>query len=80
MIETYVRYLERYELEIAKAIETLNIELEKSLRQHLIPNRRKHDYYLSRAKIEYRGATVVVKTYTRHIVNTSPSTQNTTPS
>jgi transposase-like protein len=65
MIETYIRYLERYELKIAKAIEALDLELGKSLRQHLIPNHGKHDYYLSRAKIEYRGATVVLKTY-RH--------------
>jgi predicted transcriptional regulator len=63
MIETYVRYLERYELKIAKTLEALDVELGKSLKQHLIPNRGKHDYYLSRAKIEYRGATVVLKTY-----------------
>jgi predicted transcriptional regulator len=65
MIETYIRYLERYELKIAKSLESLDLELGKSLRQHLIPSRGKHDYYLSRAKLEYRGATVVLKTY-RH--------------
>ena len=65
MIEVYVRYLERYELKIAKSIEALDLELGKGLRQHLIPSKGKHDYYLSRAKIEYRGATVVLKTY-RH--------------
>jgi len=65
MIETYVRYLERYELKVTKAIEALDLELGKGLRQHLIPSRGKHDYYLSRAKLEYRGATVVLKTY-RH--------------
>ncbi len=65
MIETYVRYLERHELKAAKAIEALDIELGKSLRQHLIPSKGKHDYYLSRAKLEYKGATVVLKTY-RH--------------
>jgi predicted transcriptional regulator len=65
MIETYVRYLERYELKVAKTIEALDIELGKGIRQHLIPSRGKHDYYLSRAKIEYQGATVVLKTY-RH--------------
>ena len=63
MIETYVRYLERYELKVAKSIEALDVELGKGLRQHLIPSKGKHDYYLSRAKIEYRGATVVLKTY-----------------
>ena len=63
MIETYIRYLERHELKIAKTIEALDVELGKELRQHLIPSRGKHDYYLSRAKIEYRGATVVLKTY-----------------
>jgi predicted transcriptional regulator len=65
MIETYVRYLERHELKIAKTLEALDVELGKGIRQHLIPNRGKHDYYLARAKIEYRGATVVLKTY-RH--------------
>jgi transcription initiation factor IIE alpha subunit len=65
MIETYIRYLERHELKIAKTIEALDVELGKGIRQHLIPSRGKHDYYLSRAKIEYRGATVVLKTY-RH--------------
>jgi transposase len=65
MIETYVRYLERHELKIAKTLEALDVELGKGIRQHLIPSRGKHDYYLSRAKIEYRGATVVLKTY-RH--------------
>jgi DNA-binding MarR family transcriptional regulator len=65
MIETYIRYLERYELKIAKTLEALDLEIGKSLRQHLIPSRGKHDYYLSRAKLEYRGATVVLKTY-RH--------------
>jgi len=65
MIETYIRYLERYELKIAKTLEALDIELGKGLKQHLIPNRGKHDYYLSRAKLEYWGATVVLKTY-RH--------------
>jgi transposase-like protein len=63
MIETYVRYLERYELKAAKVLEAIDLELGKGLRQHLIPSRGKHDYYLSRAKIEYRGATVVLKTY-----------------
>jgi len=65
MIETYVRYLERYELKIAKALEALDVELGKSLKQHLIPSKGKHDYYLSRAKLEYKGSTVVLKTY-RH--------------
>ncbi|MCC6043621.1 MAG: winged helix-turn-helix domain-containing protein, partial [Desulfurococcaceae archaeon] len=65
MIETYARYLERYELKVAKSIEALDVELGKGLRQHLIPSMGKHDYYLSRAKLEYRGATVVLKTY-RH--------------
>jgi predicted transcriptional regulator len=65
MIETYIRYLERHELKIAKTLEALDVELGKGIKQHLIPNRGKHDYYLSRAKIEYRGATVVLKTY-RH--------------
>ena len=65
MIETYVRYLERYELKVAKSIEALDVELGKGLRQHLIPNKGKHDHYLSRAKLEYRGSTVVLKTY-RH--------------
>jgi predicted transcriptional regulator len=65
MIETYVRYLERHELKIAKALEALDVELGKQIRQHLIPNRGKHDYYLSRAKLEYKGSTVVLKTY-RH--------------
>jgi DNA-binding Lrp family transcriptional regulator len=65
MIETYVRYLERHELRVSKVIEALDIELGKGIRQHLIPSRGKHDYYLSRAKLEYRGATVVLKTY-RH--------------
>jgi predicted transcriptional regulator len=65
MIETYIRYLERYELKIAKTLEALDVELGKGIKQHLIPNRGKHDYYLSRAKIEYRGATIVLKTY-RH--------------
>jgi len=65
MIETYVRYLERHELKIAKTLEALDVELGKGIRQHLIPSRGKHDYYLSRAKIEYRGATIVLKTY-RH--------------
>ena len=65
MVETYVRYLERYELKVAKTIEALDLELGKGLKQHLIPNRGKHDYYLARAKIEYRGTTVVIKTY-RH--------------
>jgi len=65
MIETYIRYLERHELKAAKVIEALDIELGKGIRQHLIPSRGKHDYYISRAKIEYRGATVVLKTY-RH--------------
>jgi predicted transcriptional regulator len=63
MIETYIRYLERHELKIAKALESLDIELGKGIRQHLLPNKGKHDYYLSRAKIEYRGATVILKTY-----------------
>jgi predicted transcriptional regulator len=63
MIETYIRYLERHELKIAKSIEALDLELGKGIRQQLIPNKGKHDYYLSRAKIEYRGATVVLKTY-----------------
>ena len=65
MIETYVRYLERHELKIAKALEALDVELGKGLKQHLIPNRGKHDHYLSRAKLEYKGSTVVLKTY-RH--------------
>jgi predicted transcriptional regulator len=65
MIETYIRYLERHELRVSKIIEALDIELGKGLKQHLIPNRGKHDYYLSRAKLEYRGAIVVLKTY-RH--------------
>jgi len=65
MIETYVRYLERYELKITKTLEALDIELGKGIRQHLLPSKGKHDYYLSRAKLEYRGATVVLKTY-RH--------------
>jgi len=65
MIETYIRYLERYEFKIAKSIEALDVELGKGIKQHLIPNRGKHDYYLSRAKIEYQGTTVVLKTY-RH--------------
>jgi predicted transcriptional regulator len=65
MVETYVRYLERHELKVAKTIEALDLELGKGLKQHLIPNRGKHDYYLARAKIEYRGTTVVIKTY-RH--------------
>jgi predicted transcriptional regulator len=65
MIETYIRYLERYELKIAKTLEALDVELGKGIKQHLIPSKGKHDYYLSRAKIEYRGATVVLKTY-RH--------------
>jgi len=65
MIETYVRYLERYELKIAKTLEALDVELGKGLKQHLLPNRGKHDYYLSRAKLEYKGSTVVLKTY-RH--------------
>jgi predicted transcriptional regulator len=65
MIETYVRYLERHELKIAKTLEALDVELGKGIKQHLIPSKGKHDYYLSRAKIEYRGATVVLKTY-RH--------------
>jgi DNA-binding Lrp family transcriptional regulator len=65
MIETYVRYLERYELKIAKALEALDLELGKGIRQHLIPSRGKHDYYLSRAKLEYKGSTAVLKTY-RH--------------
>jgi transposase len=65
MIETYVRYLERHELKIAKSIEALDVELGKGIKQHLIPSKGKHDYYLSRAKIEYRGATIVLKTY-RH--------------
>ena len=65
MIETYARYLERYELKVAKSIEALDVELGKGLRQHLIPNKGKHDHYLSRAKLEYRGSTVVLKTY-RH--------------
>jgi DNA-binding Lrp family transcriptional regulator len=60
-----VRYLERYELKIAKTLEALDVELGKGLRQHLIPSRGKHDYYLSRAKLEYKGSTVVLKTY-RH--------------
>jgi predicted transcriptional regulator len=63
MIETYIRYLERHELKIAKALEALDIELGKGIRQHLLPNKGKHDYYLTRAKIEYRGSTVVLKTY-----------------
>jgi DNA-binding Lrp family transcriptional regulator len=63
MIETYIRYLERYELKIAKALEALDIELGKGIRQQLIPNKGKHDYYLSRAKLEYKGSTVVLKTY-----------------
>jgi transcription initiation factor IIE alpha subunit len=65
MIETYIRYLERYELKIAKTLEALDVELGKGIKQHLIPSKGKHDYYLSRAKIEYQGATVVLKTY-RH--------------
>jgi predicted transcriptional regulator len=65
MIETYIRYLERHELKIAKALEALDIELGKGIRQQLIPSHGKHDYYLCRAKLEYRGATVVLKTY-RH--------------
>ncbi len=65
MIETYVRYLERYELKAAKAIEALDIELGKSIKEHKIPNKGKHDYYLCRAKLQYKGATVVLKTY-RH--------------
>jgi DNA-binding Lrp family transcriptional regulator len=65
MIETYVRYLERHELRVSKVIEALDIELGKGLRQHLIPNKGKHDYYLSRTKLEYRGAAVILKTY-RH--------------
>jgi DNA-binding transcriptional ArsR family regulator len=52
-------------LKIAKTLEALDLQLGKGLRQHLIPSRGKHDYYLSRAKIEYRGSTVVLKTY-RH--------------
>jgi predicted transcriptional regulator len=65
MIETYVRYLERHELKIAKTLEALDLQLGKGIKQHLIPSKGKHDYYLSRAKIDYRGATVVLKTY-RH--------------
>jgi DNA-binding Lrp family transcriptional regulator len=65
MIETYVRYLERYELKIAKSIEALDVEIGKGLRQHLTPNKGKHDYYLSRANLEYRGIKVSLKTY-RH--------------
>jgi predicted transcriptional regulator len=65
MIETYVRYLERHELKIAKSIEALDVELGKGIKQHLIPSKGKHDYYLSRAKLEYKGSTVVLKTY-RH--------------
>jgi len=74
MIETYVRYLERYELKTAKTLEALNLQLGKSLRQHLIPNRGKHDYYLSRAKLEYKGATVVLKTYRHKTYRQHPPT------
>jgi transcription initiation factor IIE alpha subunit len=63
MIETYIRYLERFELKITKTLEALDIELGKGIRQHLIPSKGKHDYYLTRAKIEYRGSTVILKTY-----------------
>ena len=63
MIETYVRYLERHELRVSKVIEALDVELGKGLKQHLIPNKGKHDYYLSRAKLEYKGSTAVLKTY-----------------
>jgi len=65
MIETYIRYLERSELKIAKSIEALDVELGKGIKQHMIPSRGKHDYYLTRADLEYRGAEVVLKTY-RH--------------
>ena len=65
MIETYIRYLERYELKIAKTLEALDVELGKGIKQHMIPSRGKHDYYLSRANLIYRGSTVVLKTY-RH--------------
>jgi DNA-binding Lrp family transcriptional regulator len=65
MIETYIRYLERFELKIAKSIEALDVELGKGIKQHMIPSRGKHDYYLTRADLEYRGAEVVLKTY-RH--------------
>jgi hypothetical protein len=65
MIETYIRYLERHELKVAKTLEALDVELGKGIKQHLKPNRGKHDYYLSRANLIYRGAEVVLKTY-RH--------------
>jgi len=62
-LETYVRYLERYELKIAKTLEALDVELGKGIKEHKIPNEGKHDYYLCRAKLEYKGAEVDVKTY-----------------
>jgi hypothetical protein len=62
-LETYVRYLERYELKIAKTLEALDIELGKGIKEHKIPNEGKHDHYLCRAKLEYKGAEVDVKTY-----------------
>jgi len=65
MIETYIRYLERYELKVAKTLEALDVELGKGIKQHMIPSRGKHDYYLSRANLIYKGAKVVLKTY-RH--------------
>jgi transcription initiation factor IIE alpha subunit len=63
-LEVYVRYLERYELKVAKAVDALDLELGKGLKQHLIPNKGKHDYYLSRAiRLQYKGTEVDIKTY-----------------
>ena len=62
-LEVYARYLERYELKVGKAVDALDLEIGKGLKQHLIPNKGKHDYYLSRAKLQYKGADVDVKTY-----------------
>jgi DNA-binding HxlR family transcriptional regulator len=73
-LEVYVRYLERYELKVAKAVDALDLEIGKGLKQHLIPNKGKHDYYLSRAKLKYKDAEVDVKTYrSRYYKKHSPT-------
>ena len=62
-LEAYVRYAERYELKIAKSIEAIDLQLGKGIKEHKIPNSGKHDHYLCRAKLEYKGTEVHIKTY-----------------
>jgi len=65
MLETYVRYHEKDEYRVSLAIDSLVREIGKRVMENRIPRKGVFDYYVKRGKIQYKTATVVLKTY-RH--------------